>query len=244
MEKALQDKVIVITGASGGIGKAIAKNLANNGASLLLLGGKNAQKLLNFENELKSDGVNCVALPGNLTDDKTIDNGLKICLEKFGKVDVLINNAGTATNCPFSQVTKQQFDEIMELNAKAPFFITQKFLPYIKQSKSATIVNIASIVGHNGYPNQSIYSASKHALIGWSKALANELYKENVRVHVISPGGVYTDMIKITRPDLTGEGMIMPEDIAKIVEFMLLNRTNAVIDEIIVHRAGKEPFLA
>lgn len=244
MKKALQDKVIVITGASGGIGKAIAKNLANNGASLLLLGGKNAQKLLDFENELKSDGVNCVAVPGNLTDDKTIDNGLKICLEKFNKVDVLINNAGTATNCPFSQVTKSQFDEIMELNAKAPFFITQKFLPYIKQSKSATIVNIASIVGHNGYPNQSIYSASKHALIGWSKALANELYKENVRVHVISPGGVYTDMIKITRPDLTGEGMIMPEDIAKIVEFMLVNRTNAVIDEIIVHRAGKEPFLA
>lgn len=244
MEKALQDKVIVITGASGGIGKAIAKNLANNGASLLLLGGKNAQKLLDFENELKSDGVNCVAVPGNLTDDKTIDNGLKICLEKFNKVDVLINNAGTATNCPFSQVTKSQFDEIMELNAKAPFFITQIFLPYIKQSKSATIVNIASIVGHNGYPNQSIYSASKHALIGWSKALANELYKENVRVHVISPGGVYTDMIKITRPDLTGEGMIMPEDIAKIVEFMLVNRTNAVIDEIIVHRAGKEPFLA
>lgn len=244
MEKALQDKVIVITGASGGIGKAIAKNLANNGASLLLLGGKNAQKLLDFENELKNDGVNCVAVPGNLTDDKTIDNGLKICLEKFNKVDVLINNAGTATNCPFSQVTKSQFDEIMELNAKAPFFITQKFLPYIKQSKSATIINIASIVGHNGYPNQSIYSASKHALIGWSKALANELYKDNVRVHVISPGGVYTDMIKITRPDLTGEGMIMPEDIAKIVEFMLVNRTNAVIDEIIVHRAGKEPFLA
>jgi 3-oxoacyl-[acyl-carrier protein] reductase len=244
MEKALQDKVIVITGASGGIGKAIAKNLANNGASLLLLGGKNAQNLLDFENELKNDGVNCVAVPGNLTHDKTIDNGLKICLEKFNKVDVLINNAGTATNCPFSQVSKTQFDEIMELNAKAPFFITQKFLPYIKQSKSATIVNIASIVGHNGYPNQSIYSASKHALIGWSKALANELYKENVRVHVISPGGVYTDMIKITRPDLMGEGMIMPEDIAKIVEFMLVNRTNAVIDEIIVHRDGKEPFLA
>ena len=244
MEKALANKVIAITGAGGGIGKAIAENLAKNGAKLLLLGGRNVQKLLDFENKLKNDGVDCIAVAGNLTEDKTIEQGLKVCIEKFKKVDVLINNAGTATNCPFSKVTKTQFDEIMELNAKVPFFITQKFLPYIKQSDSATIINIASIVGHNSYPNQSVYSASKHALIGWSKALATELFKENVRVHIISPGGVFTDMIKITRPDLTGEGMIMPEDVAKIVEFLLTNRTNAIIDEIIVHRSGKEPFLA
>ena len=98
------------------------------------------------------------------------------------------------------------------------------------------------MVAHNGYPLQSAYTASKHALLGFSKSIAAELYNQGIRVHVISPGGVYTDMIKTARPDLTGEDMIMPEDIAETVLFLLKNRTNAVIDEIRLHRAAKEPF--
>ena len=80
------------------------------------------------------------------------------------------------------------------------------------------------------------------ALLGMTKSIATEYYKENIRVHAISPGGVFTDMVKVTRPDLTGEGMIMPEDIAEIAYFFLAHRGNAVIDEILVHRVGKEPF--
>ena len=102
---------------------------------------------------------------------------------------------------------------------------------------------VRRIVAHSGYPYQSAYTASKHALLGLTKSLANEVYKDGIRVHAISPGGVYTDMVKISRPDLTGEGMISPKEIADIVEFLLKNRGNAVIDEIIVHRIGKEPFL-
>ena len=131
----------------------------------------------------------------------------------------------------------------MDLNVKAPYFLTQKFLPIIEKSDYPTVINVSSVVGHSGYPNQSIYSASKHALVGWTKALANEVYKKNIRVHLISPGGVYTEMVKITRPDLTSDGMIMPSDVANVVCFLLENRTNAVIDEILLHRVGKEPFL-
>ena len=243
MKKLLKDKVVVITGASGGIGSAIALNLAENGAKLLLLGGNNLQKLADIEAKIKQKKAKCIAVGGDLTDDTTIQKGLDVCLKKFGKVNILINNAGMGANCKFEEASPNLYDRVMTLNSKVPFFITQKFLPYLKQSDSATIVNIASVVGHSGYPNQSIYSASKHALIGWSKSLANELYRDGVRLHVVSPGGVYTDMIKITRPDLTDEGMIVPNDIAKIVEFLLVNRTNAVIDEIMVHRVGKEPFL-
>ena len=93
-----------------------------------------------------------------------------------------------------------------------------------------------------GYPLQSAYSASKHAMLGWTKSLARECYRDNIRVHAVCPGGVYTDMVKLSRPDLTPEGMIMPEDIAEIVMFFLNNRSNAVIDEICVHRMNKEPF--
>ena len=98
-------------------------------------------------------------------------------------------------------------------------------------------------MGHLGYENQNTYTASKHALIGFSKSLATEIFKKGVRVHVISPGGVMTDMIKLTRPDLAGQPMINPIDIAQTIIFLLNFRNNSVIDEIIIHREGKEPFL-
>jgi 3-oxoacyl-[acyl-carrier protein] reductase len=116
-------------------------------------------------------------------------------------------------------------------------------LPYLEKTGCGTIINIASVTAHKGYALQSVYSASKHALLGFTKSLSKEYYKRGVRAHVISPGGVFTDMIKVSRPDLTGEGMITPKEIADIVSFLIQNRGNAVIDEIIVHRLNKEPFL-
>ena len=158
-------------------------------------------------------------------------------------VDILINNAGLAFSAPVEDTDMQTFDKIMALNFRAPVLITKEALFYLTKSKRASIINIASVVAHNGYPLQSAYSASKHALLGFTKSLAAELFSKGIRVHVISPGGVYTDMIKIARPDLTSEGMIMPEDVAETVLFLLKNRTNAVIDEISLHRVGKQPFL-
>ena len=132
----------------------------------------------------------------------------------------------------------------MNANVRAPYFLTQKMLPLLRGSDCATILNICSVLAHKGYPFQSVYAASKHALIGWSKSLSNEVYKDNIRIHVISPGGVYTDMVRISRPDLTPEGMTLPEDIAEIADFYLSMRMrDAVIDEIQVHRPAKEPFV-
>jgi short-subunit dehydrogenase len=157
-------------------------------------------------------------------------------------VDILINNAGVAHSTPFESVTEAEYDKIMTVNARAPYFMTQRLLPALRSSSSPTIINVSSAVAKMGYPLQSVYSMSKHALLGFSESLAKEVYKEGIRVHALCPGGVYTDMIKISRPDLSQEGMIMPEDIADIVEFLLTHRSNAVIDEICVHRAGKTPF--
>lgn len=112
---------------------------------------------------------------------------------------------------------------------------------HLKASRGR-IVNIASVVAHKGYAQQSVYAASKHALLGLSKSLANEVYKDGVRVHVISPGGVYTDMVKIARPDLAPEGLVVPQEIAQTVMFLLRMEGNAVIDEICVRREGKPPF--
>ncbi len=238
----LTGKIAVITGAGGGIGRAVAEKLARSGMKLVLLGGHSMEKLEKTR-ALVEPFAPCVLLPGDLTDLTFLASAMEDAAKAFGGIDVLINNAGTAQSTPFEEIGIEEYDRIMSINVRTPFFLMQKVLPYLKKSETPAIVNIASVVAHAGYPLQSVYSASKHALLGLTKSVAREYFKDGIRVHAVCPGGVYTDMVKVSRPDLSPEGMIMPEEIAGVVHFLLANRGNAVIDEILVHRVGKEPFL-
>lgn len=239
----LKDKVALITGGSGGIGRETAIALSKAGAKVILLGGRKELELQKTAELIDENGGKCKFIAGDLTDLKILSEVFdKVTLDEQ-KIDILINNAGVAHNTEFEKVTENQFDSIMKINVKVPYFLTQKALPLLRKSDGASIINITSVVAHAGYENQSVYTASKHALLGFTKSLATELHKEDIRVHAISPGGVYTDMIKVSRPDLTSDGMIMPKDIVDIIMFILTHRGNAVIDEILVHRVGKIPFL-
>lgn len=238
----LTGKVVVLTGGSGGIGSATAEKLAQNRMKVVLFGGNNLKNLQETQ-AIVNQHTECMILPGDLTDADFIAENIARVVEKFGAIDVLVNNAGVAQSTPFEAISLAEFDKIMAINLRTPFMLIQAALPYLKKSDTATIINIASVVSHSGYPLQSIYSASKHALLGMTKSLAAEYYQDNIRVHAISPGGVYTNMVKVSRPDLKPDGMIQPEEIAEIIEFMLTHRGNAVIDEILVHRVNKQPFL-
>ena len=209
-------RIALITGASGGIGSAIARRFAAEGFRLALC-GRNTEKLESVRAGLPQ-GTETLLLPGD------------------------VNGAGMAQSDAFEDITPARFDEIMTLNCRTPFFLCQKALPLLRQSQAASILNIASVTAHKGYVRQAAYAASKHAMAGFTKTLAAEVYEQGIRVHLISPGGVFTDMAKVSRPDLTGEEMITAEDIAEIAAFLVLRRTNAVIDEIEVHRANKAPF--
>lgn len=242
MKTSWQNKVALITGAGGGIGRAIAVNLAQLGMKIVLCGGNNLEKLEITRQEVEKY-TSALVIPGNLTDLDFLASAIDRTIGKFGTLDLLINNAGVAQSTPFAEVTPEEFDRIMAINTRVPFFLTQKALPFLKKSASPTVINLASVVAHAGYPLQSVYTASKHALLGLTKSFAREYYQDGIRVHAICPGGVYTDMVKISRPDLSPEGMIMPDEIADIVRFLVENRGNAVIDEVLVHRVNKEPFL-
>ena len=242
MKIQLKNKTAVITGAGGGIGRAVAVKLARSGMNIVLFGGNNLEKL-QISADMVKEYSDALILPGNLTDLGFLASAIKTAAEKFGGADILINNAGVAQSTPFEEVSPEEFDRIMAINTRVPFFLTQYALPYLKKSEIPSVINIASVVAHAGYPLQSVYTASKHALLGMTKSFAREYHKDNIRVHAICPGGVYTDMVKISRPDLTPDGMIMPEEVADIVHFLLENRGNAVIDEIMLHRVNKEPFL-
>lgn len=236
----LNGKTAIVTGAAGGIGEAICKKLASYGMNLVITGRKEAT-LLELEKQL--EGAKICRCVGDLTSLAFVDEVLEAAKKEFGGVDVIINNAGLSHNCPVEEMTPELFDSIMQVNVRAPYFLCQRALPELKVSSCATIINICSVVAHKGYPRQSVYAASKHALLGWSKSFANEFYKDDIRVHVISPGSVFTKMIAMVRPDLTPEGMMLPEDIADIIGvYLQFRKTNAVIDEIEAHRVTKEPF--
>ena len=237
----VKGKIAVITGASGGIGSAIAKKFAELGLNLVLC-GRSQEKLNAVAAACEAAGSQVLIVTGDVTADSFPGELMAAVQARFGGLDILVNNAGMALSCPLEQTSREQFDQIMTLNARTPYFLCQAALPLLRQSDHATILNIASVVGHKGYPLQSAYAASKHALIGLSKSLVNEVYQDGIRVHVIAPGAVFTDMVRISRPDLSDEGMILAEDIAEVAAFFITHRTNAVIDEIQVHRAGKAPF--
>ena len=234
----MENKVCIITGAGGGIGSAIAEALFSKGFRLVLL-GRNEEKLKKV-----AKGRDCLILPGDICDDNYIKNTVETVYKVYGGIDIVINNAGVAQSKPFEEISMEEYDRIMNTNARAPFCMCQTALPYLQKSTCGTIINIASVTAHQGYALQSVYAASKHALLGFSKALSKEYYQKGVRVHVISPGAVFTDMVKISRPDLTGEGMLLPEDIAETVLYLIKMRNSAsVADEIQLHRETKEPFL-
>ena len=239
--KDLKGKVALITGASGGIGAAIAQRFAQDGIDLVLC-GRSEEKLAATAELVKPYGIRAACCAVDLTMPDAPRRCIEAAIQVLGRLDILINNAGIALSCSFEQTTPEQFDTIMNTNVRAPYFLSQAALPLLRKSDHATIINIASVVAHKGYPLQSAYAASKHALLGMSKSLANEVYSEGIRVHVIAPGAVFTDMVRVSRPDLSDEGMILPEDIAEIAAFFAEHRTNAVVDEIEVHRAGKAPF--
>ena len=237
----LTDKRAVITGAGGGIGRAIALRLAEDGMKLALV-GRDAAKLMRTA-ALTGRPLDMLVLPADLTTPRGMDDVLRILEGHFKGLDVLVNNAGMALNCAFEETTLEAFDQIMAINVRAPFELTRRCLPLLRISDMATVINIGSVVSHKGYDHQAAYAASKHALLGLTKALAKEVAPEGIRVHMLSPGGVYTDMVKIARPDLSPEGMIAPAEVAEYAAFLLEHRGNAVVDEIQIHRVGKEPFL-
>lgn len=232
----LGGKTALVTGGGGGIGREIAAQLKAAGANVAIC-GRNVEKL-----EAAAHAIGgALTLPGDLLDDTYVQSCVDRTVETFGGLDILINNAGVALSKPFGETTIEDFDRVMATNVRAPFILIRSALPHLRKARGR-VINIASVVAHKGYPLQSAYAASKHALLGLSKSLANELYEDGVRVHVISPGGVYTDMAKVARPDLSPDGLISAAEVADAVMFLLSLDKNAVIDEICLHRQGKAPF--
>ena len=236
-----RDRVAIITGSGSGIGKATALALAQEGMKIVLC-GRTVSKLEETAKLVEEAGGKALIVSGDLRDESYIIRIVDETMEAFGRIDVLINNAGVSLAKPVVDCTAEEFDQIMDTNMKAPFLLCKYSIPHMRKSDCGTIINIASVVGHKGYVNQSLYGASKHAITGFTKVLATEVQEDGIRVHLLSPGGVYTEMVANVRPDLDPTYLIKPVDIADIILFLLKSRGNAVIDSINIRRVNNTPF--
>lgn len=224
----------LVTGASRGIGRVIAKQLALDGYDLALV-GRDIQALNEVSGEL-SQYVNTLAIQADLSDITSCSRIVSEAAARFGGIDLLVNCAGISHKGSFTTVTPDEWDRIFAVNARAPFFICQEALPYLKQSSKPIVINIASVVGFKGYADQSAYSSSKHALTGFTKVFAKEVQPFGIRVHLISPGGVATEMVKKMRPDIDADELIQPEEIAEIVHFLVTRKGKGTIDQFYIRR--------
>jgi 3-oxoacyl-[acyl-carrier protein] reductase len=240
--KGLSGRVALVTGAGRGIGRAAAIALALQGVKVALA-ARSAPELETVRKEIESVDGEALAFPMDLVEVDSARLLVAAVAEALGGLDILLNNAGFALSRPISKTTAEEWDLLMAVNARAPFLLCREALPYLKRSGRGRIVNICSVVGYKGYVNQGAYTASKHALAGFTKVLAQEVMADGIRVHLISPGGVDTELAARMRPDLDRSGHTTPEEIAETVLFLLRQEGNAVIDEVNIRRPGKSPWV-
>jgi NAD(P)-dependent dehydrogenase (short-subunit alcohol dehydrogenase family) len=241
MNKQLAGKVAIVTGASRGIGRAISIALAKESATVVLA-ARSIRKLEETAEKVKQAGGKAEIVVTDLTEEKSIKNLVKLTKKKFGRLDILINNAGITHSAKLKETKTKDWDRCFLVNSRAPFILCREALPLLEKADTAYIVNIASVVGVKGYPLQSAYTASKHAIRGMTISLAEELKDSNIRVHLLCPGGVDTELIPRVRPDLKSEDLMRPEEIAELVLYLVTHKGKARIDELHIRRSTSTPW--
>jgi 3-oxoacyl-[acyl-carrier protein] reductase len=234
-------EVAWITGASRGIGRAIAVALAHKGAAVALF-ARGADGLYAVAHEISACGGRAVVAPLDVADEGGVLAAIEQALAALGAPSILVNCAGIGVFRPVLETTVEEWDRVMAVNARGAFLMCRAAAPHMVAAGQGCIINIASVVSVKGYVNQGAYTASKHALLGLTKVLAQELQPHGVRVHAVCPGGVDTDLIADARPDLDRSALMRPEEIADLVVFLASQRGQAIVDQINVRRATSAPW--
>lgn len=225
-----EKKVALITGGSRGIGKACALELAKAGYDVAINYVGNEEAANNAVAELKKLGSNSIAFKFDVTNKDSVEAGVAQVIEKYGKIDALVNNAGITRDGLFMRMSPENWEAVINTNLNSAYYVSSPVVKLMVKQRSGAIINMSSIVGVYGNAGQANYAAAKAGLIGFTKSLAKELASRNVRVNAVAPGFIKTDMTK----DLNLEGLYdhiplkrlgEPEDIAKAVRFLAEDAT-------------------
>ena len=237
----LKGKCAVITGASRGIGKCIAKKFAKEGANVVINYRNNEEEVLKVKKELEDLGSQVLVVKADVSELEQAENLIKEAKKEFGRVDILVNNAGITKDNLIIRMKEEDFDSVIKTNLKGAFNCLKAVTPIMLKQKYGKIVNMASVVGVVGNPGQVNYCASKAGLIGMTKSLAKEIGSRNITVNAIAPGFIDTDMTKILSDDqkkkilsqipLNKFGNV--EDIANVALFLGSENSNYITGQVI-----------
>lgn len=224
----LEGKTALVTGASRGIGRAVALELAREGARVIVNYSGSEEKAKQVVEDIKAIGREAIAVKCNVADSEEVADMFKQALEAFGKVDILVNNAGITRDNLLMRMKEEEWDAVINTNLKGVFLCTKTATRPMMKQRSGRIINIASVVGVSGSPGQANYVAAKAGVIGLTKTTAKELAPRGITVNALAPGFITTDMTDAL-PEENKEALLSqiplgrlgdPEDIAKAAAFL------------------------
>ncbi len=247
----LQDKVALVTGASVGIGEAIAKRFAKEGATVAINYKSNDAGAEGVVKAITDAGGTAKAFKADVSQVAEIERLQKEVIDEFGRIDIIVNNAGVFRTVPVMETTEEIWDEQLNLNLRGYFFMVKTAVPHFRENGGGKIINISSIAGTGAFPNCPGYCASKGGVVNMTRALAAELGKENINVNSIAPGNVatplnahvrgpgneeYVELMKTLTP--TGIDFMDPDDMAGTAVFLATDDSKMVHGETIIVDAG------
>ncbi|MFO7923844.1 MAG: 3-oxoacyl-[acyl-carrier-protein] reductase [Bacteroidales bacterium] len=239
--KMLEGKNALITGASRGIGKAIAITLANHGANIAFTDLAYDDQARSVEKEISGTGVRAKGYASNAAKFDETEKTVDMIAKEFGSIDILVNNAGITKDTLLMRMTEEQWDAVINVNLKSVFNFTKAVQKYMLKQRSGSIINMSSVVGVSGNAGQSNYSASKAGILGFTKSVARELGARNIRCNAIAPGFIMTDMTATLPEDVRKEwiqGIPLrrggtPEDVANVTLFLASDLSSYISGQVI-----------
>ena len=238
----LKDKIALVTGASRGIGRASCLALAREGATIV--GTARTHKDLEaLQHELTALGVKAHTFACDVTKSAEVAACVKQAVTDFGRIDILVNNAGIGGYRPFLEWTEDDYDKIMDTNAKSTWLFCKEVIPHLLKQGGGNIVNVSSVAGLAGYPNEGIYCMSKFAQVALSQSLDREFYDKNIKVSLVCPGGVETHFALgdgRTPDGANMKGFSTAEDVADAVVMAVLPRERSRIVNIIMRPMNEQ----
>jgi len=239
--KLLEGKVALVTGAARGIGKAIALKFASEGANIAFTDLAIDEHGLATQKEIEAFGVKAKGYASNAANFDDAHNVVNEIVKEFGRIDVLVNNAGITRDGLMMRMTEQQWDMVVNVNLKSAFNFVHAVTPVMMKQKCGSIINMASVVGVSGNAGQSNYSASKAGMIGLAKSVAKELGSRGIRANAIAPGFIITDMTAVLSEEVKTEWAKQiplrrggtPEDVANVATFLASDLSSYVTGQVV-----------
>lgn len=234
-------KLALITGGTRGIGKQIAITLAKVGYDIAINYRTQNEDLENTKKEIEAQNVKCIAVKGDVSNFEDTQKFVKEIIEAYGKIDVLVNNAGITKDTLLMRMKKEDFESVINVNLVGTFNVTKNVIPYMMKAHSGRIINISSVVGISGNAGQTNYSASKAGIIGFTKSLAKEVASRNIAVNAVAPGFIQTSMTDVLKDEIKEEiaktiplnKLGTPQDVANVVKFLASEDSSYITGQVI-----------